>query len=158
MAPSPGAGTCRGAAGRRRTRSRSSDQSPAPGATAAASHALCIKLRHLWFAEWLCVPCCSEKIANDCLKQTGWSVEAAIEVFYSGGYASASPAVDTNKIERLFLQYKGDATCVVGNGGLWHHAPCYCVHPHAATICGRASTSSPRECAACSSYPHNSQE
>jgi hypothetical protein len=28
-------------------------------------------------------------------------------VFYSGGYASASPAIDTNKIERLFLQYKG---------------------------------------------------
>lgn len=49
----------------------------------------------------------SDKIATECLKATGWSVEAAIEHFYASGLQGAVPAVDMRAIEQLFERYKG---------------------------------------------------
>lgn len=51
----------------------------------------------------------SEKIATDCLKQTGWSAEAAIDYFYSSGFANSAPAsggLDLRGIEALYQRYK----------------------------------------------------
>lgn len=53
---------------------------------------------------------CSDKIAADCLKASSWSVEGAIEVFYSSGLAAtAGGGVSTAKLEALYNQYKGEA-------------------------------------------------
>ncbi len=81
-----------------------------------------------WFLNgWRLVTCmsdtprmpalhCSEKQAVDCLRAAGWSVEGAIEVFYSSGMAVAAggtPGVDTLAIDALFLKYKGEPCCML---------------------------------------------
>ncbi|GFR46472.1 hypothetical protein Agub_g8049 [Astrephomene gubernaculifera] len=51
----------------------------------------------------------SEKLANDCLKSTGWGVEQAIDYFYTSGLAnqtSSSGGLDLRAIEALYQQYK----------------------------------------------------
>ncbi|GBF90080.1 hypothetical protein Rsub_02788 [Raphidocelis subcapitata] len=51
----------------------------------------------------------SDKVATECLRATGWSVEAAIEYFYSSGLQAAVPSVDMKGIEALFAKYKDAA-------------------------------------------------
>lgn len=56
------------------------------------------------------LPCnlpCSEKIAYDCLRAQGWSLEAAIDYFYSMGHVGSGPSVDQAAIDALFQKYKG---------------------------------------------------
>lgn len=50
----------------------------------------------------------SDKIATECLKATGWSVESAIEHFYTSGLSSTVSAADQRAIEKLFDVYKGE--------------------------------------------------
>ncbi|KIY93801.1 DCN1-like protein 2 [Monoraphidium neglectum] len=50
----------------------------------------------------------SDKIALDCLRATGWGIEAAIEYFYASGLQGAVPNVDMRAIEALFTRYKGE--------------------------------------------------
>ena len=49
----------------------------------------------------------SDKVASDCLRATGWSVEAGIEFFYASGLQGSVPAMDARAIESLFDRYKG---------------------------------------------------
>jgi hypothetical protein len=65
----------------------------------------------------------SDKIALDCLRATGWGIEAAIEYFYASGLQGAVPNVDMRAIEALFTRYKGEpagqgrARVAAGGGG-----------------------------------------
>lgn len=47
----------------------------------------------------------SDKIANDCLKSSGWSLEQAIDRFYASGFATAQVQVDSRALENLFRKY-----------------------------------------------------
>jgi DCN1-like protein 1/2 len=50
----------------------------------------------------------SDKIATECLRATGWSVEAAIEHFYASGLAAAGGgghAANQRAVEDLFAKY-----------------------------------------------------
>ncbi|GLC39322.1 hypothetical protein PLESTB_000897500 [Pleodorina starrii] len=50
----------------------------------------------------------SEKIATDCLKTSGWGVEAAIDHFYTSGLATQTVAggLDLRAVEALYQRYK----------------------------------------------------
>lgn len=54
----------------------------------------------------------SEKIALDCLRAAGWSVEGGIDVFYSSAASmpsrQAAPSLDRAAIEATFDRYKDD--------------------------------------------------
>lgn len=43
----------------------------------------------------------------DCLKVSNWSVEPAINYFYSSGLSASVPSLDTRAIDTLFDGYKG---------------------------------------------------
>ena len=71
----------------------------------------------------LCDPMChhSEKIGVELLSVFGWSLEAAVDAFFTGGAghlgSSAGPAVDTAKVAEVFAKYKepdGDEIQVSG--------------------------------------------
>jgi hypothetical protein len=51
---------------------------------------------------------CSEKVATDCLKSNGWSVEGAIEYFFSSGLAATVGGIDPRAVESLYHKYRGD--------------------------------------------------
>lgn len=55
---------------------------------------------------------CSEKVATDCLKATGWSVEGAIEYFFSSGLAASVSGIDPRAVDSLYNKYKGGANAV----------------------------------------------
>ena len=52
----------------------------------------------------------SEKIGVELLSVFGWSLEAAVDAFFTGGAghlgSSAGPAVDTAKVAEVFSKYK----------------------------------------------------
>ena len=52
----------------------------------------------------------SEKVGVELLTVFGWSLEAAVDAFFTGGAghlgASAGPAVDTAKVAEVFTKYK----------------------------------------------------
>jgi hypothetical protein len=52
----------------------------------------------------------SEKIGVELLTVFGWSLEAAVDAFFTGGAghlgSSAGPAVDTAKVAEVFSKYK----------------------------------------------------
>jgi hypothetical protein len=52
---------------------------------------------------------CSEKVATDCLKTSGWGVEQAIDHFYTSGLAAqtSTGGVDLRAIDALYQRYKG---------------------------------------------------
>ena len=63
----------------------------------------------------------SEKIGVELLSVFGWSLEAAVDAFFTGGAghlgSSAGPAVDTAKVAEVFAKYKepdGDEIQVSG--------------------------------------------
>ncbi len=53
------------------------------------------------------VPCCSDKVAGDCLKSNNWNVEAALDYFYSSGLSATVTGVDTRQVDAMFNKYKG---------------------------------------------------
>ncbi|GLI58884.1 hypothetical protein VaNZ11_000653 [Volvox africanus] len=59
----------------------------------------------------------SEKIATDCLKNTGWAIDAAIDHFYTSGLATQASGLDLRAVEALYQRYKepdDDAIAVDG--------------------------------------------
>lgn len=44
-------------------------------------------------------------MANDCLTQHRWNVEAALNAFFSGAFVPPAPAVDAGKISAMFAKY-----------------------------------------------------
>jgi hypothetical protein len=67
---------------------------------------------------------CSEKVATDCLKATGWSVEGAIEHFFSSGLAATVGGIDPRAVEGLYQKYKGDGSTFLPAGDLGMMAMC----------------------------------
>ncbi|GIL70345.1 hypothetical protein Vretimale_3465 [Volvox reticuliferus] len=48
----------------------------------------------------------SEKVATDCLKTTGWAIDAAIDQFYTSGLAAQAGGLDLRAVEALYKRYK----------------------------------------------------
>ena len=61
-------------------------------------------------SQFLAVTGAATKVAIECLQLTNWSLEPAIDYFYSANLESASPRrggrIDRNAIHQLFLKYK----------------------------------------------------
>lgn len=55
----------------------------------------------------------SDKIASECLRATGWSVESAIDYFYSSGLQGSVLNVDMRAIEALFARYQNGSDGVI---------------------------------------------
>lgn len=61
----------------------------------------------------------NEKVASDCLKSASWSLEAAIEVFYSGAEDLHSAGrLDHRVLEALFQKYKDPHDDIVSVDGI----------------------------------------
>lgn len=59
----------------------------------------------------------SDKVAVECLKQSGWALEAGIDYFYNSGMATASGGIDPRAIESLFDKYKDqDENIIMADG------------------------------------------
>jgi len=58
--------------------------------------------------QFLAITGASEKVAAECLRATQWSVEPAIDHYYSSGMASLPGAGNSVKaLDTLFEKYKG---------------------------------------------------
>jgi hypothetical protein len=64
-----------------------------------------LQLLHIHVLSFIC----SDKIATECLKKTNWTLEPAINHFYSSGFATApgTSTLNLKHIEDLYLSYKG---------------------------------------------------
>ena len=64
---------------------------------------------HLSSSHTQSPPCRSEKVAVELLTVFGWSLEAAVDAFFTGAGSlgsSAGPAIDSAKVAEMFAKYK----------------------------------------------------